>query len=355
LAQPEVIGGFVILTQIPGLQILGWEISQGLPGYELVAGKDALVRVFVAAAPIPAGGFGVMPTLDFALLRVRGPQGLFLEVRGEMPPVFTNTNQEYSEQRNVNFYVAGRDFSRTGNYSFEATFYRSGRPVGTQSLGESRFLPTKDLRLLVVVENFVMTDEAWDAFDEALRLLNRNLPIRSGIGPLHGNEQNGLRYRLEPEPLQMSFTGPLLTLEPLLEKLGQFNAAQAAAGLRDRADKIMTVRARQPGEGGVGGNARDPLASVVYTPGGSFPSIVCQEIGHLFGASVLGLPDSTHTPNNAINDPSAFDLLNRRAISNPRPFMQSRVGAFGSDSMFEEPDWNFVRQRILQLTSTGPA
>ncbi|MBI4380267.1 MAG: hypothetical protein HY574_03630 [candidate division NC10 bacterium] len=355
LAQPGAIGGFVILTQIPGLQVLGWEISQGLPGYELVAGKDTLVRVFMAAAPIPTGGVGVMPTLDFASLRVHGPQGLFIEVWGEMPPVFTNTNQEYNEQRNVNFYVAGLDIPRTGTYSFEATFYRSGRPVGTQSLGEKRFLSTKDLRLLVVVENFVMTDEAWDALGEALRLLNRNFPIRSGVGPLHGNEVNGLRYRLEPEPLQLSFTGPLLTLEPLVRKLEQFNAAQAATGLPDRADKIMTVRTRQPREGGVGGNARDPLASVVYTPGGSFPSIVCQEIGHLFGASVLGLPDSTHTPNSFINDPSAFDLLNGRAITNPRPFMQSRVGAFGSDSLFEEADWNFVRRMILELPSTGPA
>src|SRR5262245_51543394 len=54
-----------------GLPVLGYEINQGLPGYELVTGKDTLVRVFVEAisSTQPA-------TLDFASLRVQGPQGI---------------------------------------------------------------------------------------------------------------------------------------------------------------------------------------------------------------------------------------------------------------------------------------
>lgn len=346
--QPGVIGGFIVLTHIPGLQIIGWEFNQGLPDYDLVAGKDTLVRVFMAAAPIPPGGFGVLPTLEFASLRVDGPEGIHLEVPAQMPPIFSNVNKEYSEDKNINFYLAGRDIPMAGTYSLKARFFRAGLLVGEQVLGQAVFSPAKALRLLIVVENFVMSDEAWDALAEALLLLGRNFPISSGVGPIHGAQSNGLRYRIEPETLQLGFTGPLLTLGPLTEKLNQFNSAQAVSGLPDRADKIMTIRARQPGEGGVGGNARDPLASVVYMAGGSLPSLVCQEIGHLFGASVLGLPDSAHTPNSFINDPSAFDLLNRRSIPSARTFMQSRIGNFGANSLFETADWNFVRRKIVE-------
>src|SRR5438128_603746 len=60
---------------IPGIRILAWEFNQGLPDYQLIAGKDMLVRIFLAASPIPPGGFGIFPALDYASLRVTTPRG----------------------------------------------------------------------------------------------------------------------------------------------------------------------------------------------------------------------------------------------------------------------------------------
>ncbi len=39
--------GLPLPSNIPGIPIVGLEVSQGLPGYDLVAGKDTLVRLFV--------------------------------------------------------------------------------------------------------------------------------------------------------------------------------------------------------------------------------------------------------------------------------------------------------------------
>jgi hypothetical protein len=62
---------------VQGLPVLGYEINQGLPGYELVTGKDTLVRVFVGAisSTQPA-------TLGFASLRVQGPQSIDYQIEG---------------------------------------------------------------------------------------------------------------------------------------------------------------------------------------------------------------------------------------------------------------------------------
>jgi len=63
----------------------------------------------------------------------------------------------------------------------------------------------------------------------------------------------------------------------------------------------------QPGEPQLGGAADFPgiVAGAVYILGSNFfTTIVCQELGHMFGIDHATIPD-----------PSAFDMLNRRCPS----------------------------------------
>ena len=145
-------------------RVFASEITQGLPDYELVAGKDTLARVFIGAreqvvlalsesnsAPYDAVQslydvpLFVQSTLDYASLHVTGPDGVDFEVPGQMSTgIFTNLSQRYSEADNVNFYVGGSQVPFVGTYEFTARFYRKGSLVGTLPMGNSVFHDTKD-------------------------------------------------------------------------------------------------------------------------------------------------------------------------------------------------------------------
>lgn len=380
---------------IPGLRIFGSEINQGLKGYKLVAGKDTLARVFVGAPsiqlpnptlnivaerdehsgetrnhkrlereshaheesshaiPSPALHEDIITqvtrssTLDFAILRVQGPQGLDFEVIGQMSSnVFTNTSQSFSEIDNINFYLDGSYLSRPGQYNFTAKFFRNNQQIGTLDLGSATFYATRDLCILVVQDIFPLSAFAWDAIYKALLRVGRNFPIRSGVGPMDSGLPAGLRYVVDPIPFDPDFP----RWGPVRRRFQDFNDSQSTQGKPDRADRIMTVRTQQPTESCLGGVADMPgiIAAVVLNTneascgkGASYiTSIMCQEVGHTFGID--------HSPNAAINDSSAFDLLNRRSIPNPSPFMGFGYtnGGQNDESLFEPQDWNNVAGQL---------
>lgn len=358
-------------------RVFGSEITQGLPEYELIAGKDTLARVFVGVpeqvvlsvsapstqvAQTKAMHFDLPPfgqsKLDFAILHVIGPRGIDFEVPGQMSTgVFTNLSQSFSEEDNVNFYIDGFQLPHVGTYQFSARFYRGGKLVGTLRLGQRMFHATKDLRILIVVDGgppgtWVMPTAAWNTLFGALTYVNRNFPVRTGVGPLDGDQTLGLRYAIDPTPFDPDFPG----WGPVRQRLNEFNDQQAADGKPDRAEHILTVRTQQPFEGPLGGTG-DP------GPGGSvagvtlnvnppaddvFATLISQEIGHNF----LG---SQHTPDPDIDAPTAFNLLNRRAITAPRSIMFSfYTGNTNAQSLFLSKDWSNIRQGLLTKDSTGP-
>jgi hypothetical protein len=330
------------VSPIPGGRVFGQEISQGLRGYSLVAGKDTLVRVFVGSV-----SSGQATVLDYASLRVQRPQGADFSADAVMSSgVFTNTSQSYSELDNVNFYVSGGELQRVGRYTFNASFYQNGQLVGTLNVGAADFGTTKDLRVLVVVDNWPMTRVGWNAVQAALLRVNRNFPIRSGVGSLDGNLALGLRYAIDPVPFNYDADFPLWN--SAVQRLQTFNNQQASAGRPDRADRILIVRNLQPGEPLLGGTAIfcGLVTGAVLNPGANyFATIICQEIGHTFC-----IP---HSPNVTIGDPSAFDLLNRRSIPNAAPFMHNPVGPDDA-CLFEPQDWINSLNLIRNLNSTGP-
>ena len=331
----------ITAVAIEGAEILGFEWNQGLPGYGLVAGKDTLVRVFIAApaAQQPA-------TFDYADLRIQGPAGIDFTTDADLSSgVFSNTVKSYSETDNLNYYIRGDQIPAIGQYHGIASLYRNGQLVGSLDLGYVNLLPTKDIRLLIVIDNWPLSVAGWHAVRNALSHISRNYPIRSGIGPMDGDRSLGLRYVINPSPIPESFDQGWPTPRQAFQ---EFNNRQQQLGNADRADKVLIVRDLQPGEPPLGGAADFPgiVAGAVYTPGSNyFTTIVCQELGHTVGID--------HSPNPFIPDPSAFDLLNRRAIATAVPFMHNPVGPDDA-ALFEVGDWNTVRARLLELSSTGP-
>jgi hypothetical protein len=316
---------------VPGLRVFGSEVNQGLPGYELVAAKDTLVRVLVGAISSERPAM-----LDYAALEVRGPEKLDFRVQATMSGSFSNVTQSYSESNNVNFYIDGNQLSAPGLYSFRAIFYRYGGRIAARELGERTFHITKPLRILVVVDEWPMRASSWDYVRRALRYVNRDFPIASGIGPLDGSRSVGLRYAVDPTPFNYDQDFPIW--KTAIERLNRFNAEQA--GRPDRADHILIVREQQPGEPSLGGTAHmcGNVAGAVLNWGADyFATIIAQEIGHNYCLQ--------HSPNAIIAEPAAFDLLNRRAILRPMPLMYNPVGP-DQDTMLEVTDWDSTLGRL---------
>jgi hypothetical protein len=354
-------------------QVLGWEATQGLVEYELVAGKDTLVRVFVGARAIVLGdhdaafalpsGFDFtgpehfVSRLDYASLEVKPPNGSRFRVPATMSGRFGMPSR--SEDDNVNFYIAGDQLTRTGTYEFVARFYREGQLVGTNPLGAREFLETGDFRLLIKVNTFPMSDAGWDTVLMALQYLHRNLPVRAGVAPMDSDISAGLRYFIDPRPYEPGFFDkPKWGTAKLA--LAFFNLTQHPFGSGDRAHMLMNVREQQPGQAHSPGSSEGPAADGgpsqicgvqirTEPPGdGFFASVVGQEIGHNL------IPLGGHTLDSVIPTVSAFDVLNRRAVPEARTIMFSTIAgdASANEICFYEPEhWSSMRRNLIALNS----
>ena len=359
--------------------ILGWEATQGLVESELVAGKDTLVRVFVEARdivveardvvlPADAAGFALpssfhftggdewVSRLDYASLEVKAPNNSRFRVPATMSGKFGSRSM--SEEDNVNFYIAGDQLSRTGTYTFIARFYRQGELVGTNTLGTREFLETGDLRLLIKVNTWPMSDAGWDTVLMALQYLHRNLPVRAGVAPMDSDVSAGLRYYIDPRPYDPGWTQTPKWANAKLA-LSFFNLTRNPFGGGDRAHMLMNVREQQPeqphspgsSEGPTGGRTGRICGVQIRTdpPGESFfASVVGQEIGHNL------IPLGSHTLDPVIETASAFDLLNRRTVPQARTIMFATIAGAtnANDICFYEPDhWSSMRNNLVALNA----
>ena len=376
IAQKEGDLKLVEAAQDPPLidpHVYGWEATQGLVEYELVAGKDTLVRVFVGARPevfLPLAAEFALPSsfhvvdpyevvsrLDYASLEVTAPNGSRFRVPATMSGTFSAPGQ--SEEDNVNFYIGGDQLARVGKYEFVARFYRDGSLVGTTPLGSRDFLGTGDLRLLIKVNTWPMSDAGWDTVLRSLEYLQRNLPVRAGVAPLDSDRSAGVRYYIEPTPFDPGFSDK--------PRWGAAHLALSAFNLfrgglpwanSERADMLMSVREQQPNKpflpGAAEGSQSDGFGPGVicgvqlrvYPPGdGFFATIVSQEIGHNL------IPFDDHTLVEPISTASAFDILNRKALPEVHSVMYAYVsdGSPSEMRLFEPAHWSKMRKRLLTL------
>lgn len=353
--------------------VFGWEVTQGLVEYELVAGKDTLVRVFVGAMQeflpsavdfaVPSSfhfvdPYEVISRLDYASLEVSAPNGSRFRVPATMSGEFSARSM--SEEDNVNFYVDGDQLSLAGKYEFVARFYREGSLVGTNQLGSREFLDTGDFRLLIKVNTWPMSDSGWDTVLRSLEYLQRNLPVRAGVAPMNSDKSAGLRYFIDPTPYEPGFS-QTPKWQNAHQALAVFNAfSWNPFSKSDEADMLMNVREQQPTQPSQPGSAEGSTSASggpgvicgvqlrVYPPGdGFFATVVSQEIGHNL------IPLDSHTQVETIATASAFDLLNRKTLPEAHSIMYKYVrdGSPNEMRLFEPDHWSKMRKRLIALHS----
>ena len=368
----------------PGFVVFGEEIQQGIPGYELVSGKNTLVRIFLGVKPpvvtlvadlifeqqakvehtpnelaelnVPID----LPPwtsarLDYAELIVTDPRGNRFIVPGDIGDgLFTNIGQSYSADDNANFPIDGRLLTMMGQYEFLVRFYLNGQVVAERSLGRHVFHPSKDLRLLVVMEIWPFPADKWPTLINALGEVSRIFPVRTGVGALDADLTAGLRYVIDPEPINFQWPDK----SPVRKRLSDFNKQQQQLGHPDRAEHVLTIRTQQPGEMPLGGNADSgPNGSYAGTVlnvnppmDNVFGTLVSHELGHNF------IPGIGHTENNefVINEPSAFDVRLFADVSAPRSLMHGVYSNTPNGTAFLYPDqWRLIRNELLTTSSTG--
>lgn len=193
-----------------GLQLLDWEVHQGLPQYQhLVAGKSTVVRLFLGSnAP---GGCAFVSS---AMLQVIGPGGAhvrFVETlnSGGIPNNgwFCGMTKQDAAGGSIDFVIPGERLPR-GMTNLAVSFSSRFVTLFDKVLGNYAFAPTDDLRVHIAAPGWqywnnsaiygTMTPEQTGgySFNRQLVNFNRIYPVRDGVGEMQA--ENGLRYILNP-------------------------------------------------------------------------------------------------------------------------------------------------------------
>jgi hypothetical protein len=185
----------VTFLQVSPPQVFGSEVNQGLPTYSLVAGKTTLVRVYVG---VQAGAAATRITHAVLTVSARDTSTTFT-VNAIIPNViFTNVNQRYTENDNINFYLPGA-MVPAGRYSFSAQLFDGSTLLTTVDLpgGVYVFSRTQDLKLMVVlpdISRYGQTLSDLALLSDYLDDMARVFPVRDGWGLV--GDQKGLQVSL---------------------------------------------------------------------------------------------------------------------------------------------------------------
>lgn len=356
-----------------GLTDLGTQkilVTQGLSGANLVAGKQTLFRLY------PPTGVD-MSRVRRATYHIRSAAGTSrtLTLSGSQLIMDPVTGGGAS----VGLPIPGTMFPISGSYTIDFVVSGAGGApelfrVAPLTLS---FLAAKDLRLHVVLlthEGFFNADPSWYLdVENSLRRLGSMLPVRDGVSRLNADTENGIRFTMsECDGWAAGFNDCAF---------GRTRAINAGAG--DDVDVTVVYRpgfydTDPPGDPSPGGNSGRPAA-----PNGDLRRAACvsgvwqgipmtaacfgQEIGHNFGLEPPSSPhapdpgDPGHSKDAKINDPFAFDFINRIPYTDTAVrflgdvMNNSRGGAFqGGDSVsYNAFDWNWLQGQFAGLSSTG--
>jgi hypothetical protein len=343
-------------------------VTQGLTGAVLIAGKQILFRLY------PPGGAD-LASVKRVTYHIRSDSGqvAMITLSGSML-----IRESAAGGPSIGVLLPGTEFPISGHYTIEFTASTAGGASTVFHSGpiDLRFLPSKDIRFhvgLVTHPTFFNADQTWYAdLEKSFRRLNSMMPVRDGVGALNSDRWSGVRYKVT-------------------ECNGWVNFADCAfGGTRainvDPGDKIdVTIPYRPglydtdpPGDPGPGGNSRRPdppysdLRRAACVSGnwlGTEMTAACfaQEIGHNFGLEPPASPhfqdtaDPGHSKDPKINDPLNFDFVNRvTRVDRADRFLGDTLnnlagGAFqGIDWIsYNAFDWNFLQQQFAALPGTG--
>ena len=366
-----VLGVFCQVNRITAQPNQSVFVLQGLQGTTLVAGKTTGLRVFTDDAKYTAAD-----RIEATILRPDGSTLVKSWSRSDIVAIPTG-----SLGRNLLVQVPGSELPWVGSYTFDVkVFDAAGGLITSHSLEQTQLLPTKDLRFLVTYlfkgdnPGAFRPTPTWDAdVQRSMARLGSMFPVRDGVqSALNGDLRNGLRYWVGT-PCDGYVQGYYDCVYQ------QTRTINSSAG--DHVDITIEFRPGFYNDNpcrevpcGPGGNSARPPApySDLHRAGcvaGNFNGIemtapcFAQESGHNFGLEPSSSPhyqdlkDPGHSKDPFIKDPDAFDFLNNRAYSVIGDVMNNLgSGALqGANAvMFNAFDWEYLRQQILKLSSTGP-
>ena len=337
-------------------------ITQGVSGSILIAGKQCLIRVFVNAADLPKASKVNFTIGGFA-------QSEFMEINKSDLIIESAAPNGPS----VGFIVPGIKYPKGGDYGFNLSVSSdNGNILKNIVVGNINFQPAVDLRLLV----FYLYGADWywptpayteDAKKSMLRL-GSMLPVRDGVQEnLNTDKCSGIRYVIG-NPMEAYGKGCLHN-----DVCGWDQTRQINSTAGDHIDITIEFRPglfnpewNPPGDPEPGGNSGRPAfpyddlpraSCVVGFWNGMDLTADCfaEEIGHNFGLVPSASPHNdggSHSKDQFINDPYAFDFINRRIFVT----VNDAMGSLADDEavMFSAYDWNFLqKEMVAQLQSTG--
>ncbi len=349
-------------------------VTQGLTGYTLVAGKQCLFRLFLDAQ--------TLAQVDTVTFRASSP-GLH-----QPDATFTSQADVIVEANapngpSVGMIVPGSAFPKAGDYTITLSAQSSISAVLQHTSFDLSFFPTQDLRLLVaflIHEGVFGPTTIWYTdIERSMLRLGSMLPVRDGVQPrLNGDTSNGLRYVIG-NPCDGYTSG---YYDCVYGQTRQINAMQG-----DHVDVTVEFRPglyapdwNPPGDPSPGGNSGRPPAPYsdlrrASCVAGRWQGLemtagcIAQELGHNFGLEPPTSPhyqdpnDSGHSKDPFIDDPFAYDFVNRRLYNRPVGDAMNNTGGGdwqGADLVaYNAYDWEYLRGGLdgtggfMSLGSTG--
>lgn len=393
-------------------QGLDYETANGrTTAYELIAGKDTLLRV-------QAYTFGVITAVTGGSCQVQqlshlSNSGVFTPVSSgvinvpialsPLPVILARPVGYFDGTNTLDCWVPAGVLSDPGQYSFRITVNRVGAVSNSFSIGTRTFYPTADVRVLLYPAVFptihseyrLWDANLWSEVFSGLRQYARFNPYHSGAGlvdqsgtggPVLLGGKPGVRYLPYASPYycvvrvgeSLSQAGSRCDNEARATAnrlIGEFNAEMfyrdtvyPGAVPRDRIDWAAVLFAtprtgggqschfsrgeRSVGEG-VDTVVRDAYGN--YTAGGSNGLLIGHELDHCMGLVASSSPNAdggahTRQGNIWITGSQMINMETRQSVPHPGSHMYAYF-AYGTDGKeyLSAVEWNQLRTTLLTM------
>ena len=325
--------------------------------------------------------------VDSALLTIVGPAGFFTRTAQIPQHSFNNTARVYSEGYNVNFYLDGSELAVSGSYNFGVNLVLGNTSTYSANVNRT-VVATRDVRFFAVLWGAPPTGDDLSAVQKVMATISRVYPVRRGVGPLDSNLTRGVRYGIAPgwTPIPSRYyggtpRGPQVLCDSADDNAGfnyiadvmedsrvAYNILRSQSGQPDRFDDSAGFIPWRLHPGPNNGCAYPGSYAFANVAGlGTHPvfgdisgAVSSQEVAHNFGLVSPHSPSydgTNHSLNEYIDDPRAFNIAGRFALSETHTVMEKFccTGIESDDSVLFEPvDFAPLRDGLRRLPSTGP-
>ncbi len=205
------------LTQRGIMQNISCDVDGSGTNKEFVAGKSAVVRIFLDVKTV-AGDDTYVSSVELRLYRKEQGVDLLVDTFiGSGTSPFISNFKSPSEMAGIHFYIPGDKLDPAGEYKFEVQAYVGVNPVypkvtsycgGPNQDGDYfTFVETKPVRIFIVPVEAANTNPHQSAdhvknYYSQLETLARTFPVRDGYSQPWENRKTGV-YFIEGDPLRL--------------------------------------------------------------------------------------------------------------------------------------------------------